>query len=346
MGTTNLTEIDAHEQPSDEMRAEWKSYMCQDHKSLLNDTRIDDPRAPLEESGFRKVSIISKEQVARSFARLHPDLTSEVESDVQVIHHPLLPGLLIIPSLLPPSVQKTLLDRTIHRDLSVQNHQTNLHLHYKLPYPEGNDQDERSFFSIDPETPASFIPKDPNVHNPLSIKQVMQRKLHWVTLGGQYDWTNRIYPQELPPQFPTDISHLLKDLFPETDAQAAILNFYTPGDTMMMHRDVSEETDKGLISLSFGCDGLFMIAPNELKPATGSEIPGEKQYLLLRLRSGDAIYMTHESRYAWHGVPKVLKDTCPSYLEEWPAREDGKFSEWRGWMKTKRINLNVRQMRD
>lgn len=88
----NLTEIDAHEQPSDEMRAEWKGYMRQDHKSLLNDPRIDDPRAPLGESGFRQVSTISKEQVAKSFARLDPDLVTEAKSDIQVIHHPLLPG--------------------------------------------------------------------------------------------------------------------------------------------------------------------------------------------------------------------------------------------------------------
>ncbi|KAM0215707.1 hypothetical protein ACHAQD_008269 [Fusarium lateritium] len=328
MAAGNLAEIDAHEQPSDEMRAEWKGYMRQDHKSLLNDPRIDDPRAPLEESGFRQISSVSKEQVAKSFAHLDPSLASQAENDIPIIHHPLLP------------------DRVIHRDLSVKNHQTNLHLHYNLPYPEGENDHERSFFSIDPDTPASFLPKDPSVHKPLSIKQVMQRKLHWVTLGGQYDWTNRVYPEELPPMFPDDVSRLLEDLFPETVAQAAILNFYTPGDTMMMHRDVSEETDKGLISLSFGCDGLFMIAPNDLKPGLNSETSGEKQYLLLRLRSGDAIYMTQESRYAWHGVPKVLKNTCPSYLEDWPARDDGKFEGWQGWMKNKRINLNVRQMRD
>lgn len=101
MGTTNLTEIDAHEQPSDEMRAEWKGYMRQDHKSLLNDPRIDDPRAPLEEYGFLQVSAISKEQIAKSFARLHPDLASEVNSDVQVIHHPLLPGRFFVSSLVP-----------------------------------------------------------------------------------------------------------------------------------------------------------------------------------------------------------------------------------------------------
>lgn len=114
---------------------------------------------------------------------------------------------------------------------------------------------------------------------------------------------------------------------------------------MMMHRDVSEETDKGLISLSFGCDCLFMIAPNDTNETTQPGVEGGKKYLLLRLRSGDAIYMTKESRYAWHGVPKVLKATCPNYLEDWPAT-GGDFDEWRGWMKDKRINLNVRQMRD
>ncbi|KAF5024080.1 hypothetical protein F66182_3824 [Fusarium sp. NRRL 66182] len=302
MVSANLTEIDAHEQPSDRMRAEWKSYMRQDHKSLLGDPRIDDPRAPLEDSGFRVATSLPKEQIAKSFAHLGPSFASQIATDVPVIHHPLI--------------------------------------------PEGESDEEKSFFAISPDTPASFLPKDPNVHKPLSIKQVMQRKLHWVTLGGQYDWTNRVYPEELPPQFPDDISRFLEGLFPETVAQAAILNFYTPGDTMMMHRDVSEETDKGLISLSLGCAGLFMIAPSDLSADSQSEASDEKQYLLLKLRSGDAIYMTQESRYAWHGVPKVLKDTCPSYIQDWPARDDDTFMEWRGWMKNKRINLNVRQMRD
>lgn len=88
----------------------------------------------------------------------------------------------------------------------------------------------------------------------------MERRLHWVTLGGQYDWTNRVYPGEAPPSFPEDMAGLLETLFPETLAQAAIVNFYTPGDTMMMHRDVSEETDKGLVSLSMGCDALFSMS--------------------------------------------------------------------------------------
>ncbi|UKZ83075.1 hypothetical protein TrVFT333_010876 [Trichoderma virens FT-333] len=210
-------DLDAHEQPSDQMKAEWKHFSRLDQTVLLQETPLDDPRLPLDQSGV----------------------------------------------------------------------------------------------------PPSFLPKDPAVHNPLSIKQVLQRRLHWVTLGGQYDWTNRVYPEAAPPSFPEDLASFLKALFPETLAQAAIVNFYTPGDTMMMHRDVSEEIDKGL-----------------------------KKYLLLRLRSGDAIYMTKESRYAWHGVPKVMKGTCPDYLADWPAGgENGEFEQWKGWMQNKRINLNVRQMR-
>lgn len=191
-----------------------------------------------------------------------------------------------------------------------------------------------------------FEPKDPTVHKPLSMKLVMERRLHWVTLGGQYDWTNRVYPGELPPAFPPDIAHLLESLFPETVAQAAIVNFYSPGDSMMMHRDVSEETDKGLISISLGCDGLFMIAPNDVgKLSEEEKTKGGKSHLLLRLRSGDAIYMTKESRFAWHGVPKILKGTCPPNLADWPAA-NGKYEGWKGWLANKRINLNVRQMRD
>lgn len=207
---------------------------------------------------------------------------------------------------------------------------------------------DRSFFSMSPDDPfIRFTPKDPSVHKPFSIKQVMEKKLSWVTLGGQYDWTNRVYPDQKPLEFPSDIASFLQTLFPATLAQAAIVNFYKTGDTMMMHRDVSEKANKGLVSLSIGCDALFMIAPNDYaeKMADPDHADSKKPYLLLRLKSGDAIYMSEESRYAWHGVPKVLKGTCPDYLADWPAG-DGKYEQWKGWMQNKRINLNARQVHD
>lgn len=181
------------------------------------------------------------------------------QEDAVIYHHPLLPGLLLVPNLMPPTIQKSIVSRLVHRDLSQPHHQTNMHLNYDVPYPEVDPDTNKpaSFFTRAPDSETRFIPKDPSVHKSLSMRQVMGRKLHWVTLGGQYDWTNRVYPGEKPPQFPPDISGLLETLFPQTLAQAAIVNFYTPGDTMMMHRDVSEETNKGLVSLSIGCDALF-----------------------------------------------------------------------------------------
>ncbi|KAJ2991184.1 hypothetical protein NUW58_g2610 [Xylaria curta] len=342
--TIDLTTLDAHEQPSDELRTLWKGYSRTDHGEFINHPDIDelDVSSP---GGFRLASHIPGGKLKESFQLLQGH-APESMNDSPIYSHPLLPGLLILPSLLPPEVQKSLLSKMIHRDLSNPTHQTNLHLHYDLPYRDGGDDDTRSFFSYVPESPIRFIPKDPEVHKPLSIKQVLERRLSWVTLGGQYNWSEREYPNLPPPEFPKDIAGFLQTLFPETLAQAAIVNFYTPGDTMMMHRDVSEQTDKGLVSLSIGCDALFMIAPNAYgKSAQNPDgVSPEKPYLLLRLRSGDAIYMSQESRYAWHGVPKVLKGTCPAFLEDWPA-EDGKFEEWKGWMRNKRINLNVRQMK-
>ncbi|KAI1758014.1 hypothetical protein F4782DRAFT_476064 [Xylaria castorea] len=364
--TIDLTTLDAHEQPSDELRALWKGYSRTDHAEFVKHPDIDELDVS-NPGDFQLISRIPSERLKESFQLLqgHVETAPDVTKDVPIYSHPLLPGtfplvlkfavhrvlnkatgLLILPSLVPPTIQKSLLSKMIHRDMSNPTHQTNLHLHYDLPYRDGDDTATRSFFSYVPESPTRFTPKDPQVHKPLSIKQVLERRLSWVTLGGQYNWSEREYPNQLPPEFPKDIAGFLRTLFPETIAQAAIVNFYTPGDTMMMHRDVSEEIDKGLVSLSIGCDALFMIAPNgygksaENKYATSPKKP----YLLLRLRSGDAIYMSQESRYAWHGVPKVLKGTCPEFLQDWPA-EDGNFEEWRGWMRNKRINLNVRQIK-
>ncbi|KAI1321234.1 hypothetical protein F5Y16DRAFT_73028 [Xylariaceae sp. FL0255] len=356
--TIDLTTLDAHEQPSDQLKAQWKIYSRTDHTQFRDHPDIDELDTSNLSSDFHIAGHIPREKIKQSFESLHgcPWGSQKELKDAPIYFHSLLPGLLIVPSLVPPDEQKALLSKMVHRDLSNPTHQTNLHLHFNLPYRESSSEDSTSFFSYPPDSPVKFEPKDPEVHKPLSIKQVLDRRLSWVTLGGQYNWTDRIYPGELPPDFPKDIAGFLQALFPDTIAEAAIVNFYTPGDTMMMHRDVSEETDKGLVSLSLGCDGLFMIAPNDYGKEENSQANGvedgsqpesekKKQYLLLRLRSGDAIYMSEDSRYAWHGVPKVLKGTCPEFLADWPA-EGEQFEGWKGWMQNKRVNLNVRQMKD
>ena len=191
-----------------------------------------------------------------------------------------------------------------------------------------------------------FLPLDDSIHKPFTVFQFLSRKLRWLTLGGQYDWTHKRYPLENPP-FPADIAAFIHGLFPEMIAEAAIVNVYRPGDTLSMHRDVSEECERGLVSISLGCDGIFVVG-------MGSESDGNEKSFVVRLHSGDAVFMTGPSRFAWHGVPQILPGTCPEWLRPWPATVDSDFNHdskdpyeaWRGWMSNKRINLNVRQMRD
>ncbi|KAF2485696.1 hypothetical protein BDY17DRAFT_247033, partial [Neohortaea acidophila] len=253
-------------------------------------------------------------------------------------------GLFLYPSLLPPAIQLHLLDTLLHRDLSNPEHMTNVHFHHHLPYPTNKDQS--SFFSPSASI-LSFTPKDPALHKPLTTQQFLNKKLRWLTLGGQYDWTNKIYPNAEPPPFPPDIKTLIEEIFP-MKAEAAIVNLYSPGDTLSLHRDVSEECNRPLVSISLGCDGLFLVGLD------GDDEGGESRMAVIRLRSGDAVLMSGESRYAWHGVPKVVEGTCPTWMENWPAFEgvegkegvDDDFAKWKGWMKGKRVNLNVRQMFD
>lgn len=247
-------------------------------------------------------------------------------------------GLLIVPGLIPLDVQRVLLDRMLHRDASNPIHQTNVNLHYHVPYPPQSE----SFFRHDGLNDSIISPKDPAAHKRMTVSQFLNRKLRWITLGGQYDWTNKVYPAHDPPPFPSDLARLLQSLFSETKPEAAIVNLYSPGDTLSMHRDVSEECDQGLISISIGCDGLFVIGMDPADPES------QGAHAVIRLHSGDALYMAGPSRFAWHGVPCIFAGTCPRELGDWPcceATEDSQFESWRGWMSNKRINLNVRQMK-
>jgi alkylated DNA repair dioxygenase AlkB len=129
--------------------------------------------------------------------------------------------------------------------------------------------------------------------------------------------------------------------------EAAIVNVYAPGDTLSLHRDVSEASDRGLVSISLGCEAIFVVGLGG-----GAEEEGEAgevaRHAAMRLRSGDAVYMCGSARFAWHGVPQIVPGTCPEELRSWPAPEGDDeangYEAWRGWMAAKRVNLNVRQM--
>jgi DNA alkylation damage repair protein AlkB len=241
-------------------------------------------------------------------------------------------------------VQISILNRLLHRDLCNPEHKTNVHLHHHVLYPPLKSDDVPPSYFDPACSSLIFEQKDTAVHKPLTMQQFLDKKLRWMTLGGQYDWTNKVYPSGPPPPFPPDVKQLVEGIFP-MKAEAAIVNLYSPGDTLSLHRDVSEECDQPLVSISLGCDGIFVVG---LDDRDNNE---QTKTATIRLRSGDAVLMSGESRFAWHGIPKVLESTCPEWLENWPFRtlkddDDGgnRFQQWKGWMKGKRINLNVRQM--
>lgn len=195
---------------------------------------------------------------------------------------------------------------------------------------------------MSPNSTELFVPQDPETHSPFTVSQFLHKKLRWLTLGRQYDWTRKTYPNQDDPPFPKGIKDLTHSLFPKMTPEAAIVNVYTPGDTLSIHRDVSEESDKGLVSISLGCDGVFV---------AGIEIGdgNHPKCLVIRLRSGDAVYMSGSARFAWHGIPQIIPNTCPDWLNKWPANSstgEDLFEKWRGWMSNKRVNLNIRQVND
>ncbi|KAI9762416.1 MAG: hypothetical protein M4579_000392 [Chaenotheca gracillima] len=378
--------LDAHAAPPQALRQFYKTYQKSALSSEEADHIIDFDRElhPSAQDSLTQVGSVSAQRLKQICEDFH---SSETGGDIGVtlgednLDRPIYECLQIIPRLLPPKTQLCLLSRMLHRDLSSPRHKTNVHAHYNFAYPQDIERAEdppssqrpssgvrveESFFNRSPLS-RPFSAKDPIAHKPIDLAQFLNKKLRWMTLGGQYDWTRKVYPDETPPAFPEDLARFLHGLFPSMRPEAAIVNFYSPGDRLSLHRDVSEYCDNGLISVSLGCDGLFIVGlddddnstPNdETSSQIGESSSGTSRHLIIRLRSGDAVYMSRRARYAWHGVPRIISGTCPAWMESWPAsagsagsgsqgsrqNEQG-FKEWKGWMANKRINLNVRQIR-
>lgn len=251
-----------------------------------------------------------------------------------------------------------MLDSILHRDLANPLHKTNLNQDYIIPYPPQNTAKSarpQSFFTYPHFTSNGtqiFKPSDEySPLKPLNTAQFLQKKLRWLTLGTQYDWMTRSYSSSSPTAFPSDISAFVMKLFDSSFVpESGVVLLYSPKDYMPVHRDVSEECERGLASISLGCDGLFIIAQEESVENHGSQSPQKKeqQMLVLRVRSGDVVQMDGLTRWAWHAMPKVMADTCPEALQDWPvkdtARTPKEYAIWRGFMRSKRLNISCRQV--
>ncbi|KAI0577709.1 2OG-FeII-Oxy-2 domain-containing protein [Pyrenophora tritici-repentis] len=244
--------LDPHERPPDGIRNVYKKYQKMGLEQLNQDTEIIDITDYATASSNSNVHVVEQhaaEQLTATFrAFAGQDVVAQeldLPSSIPVYEHEDMPGLHILPTLLPPEIQSILLSRLLHRDLSNPAHLTNIHTHYNLTYPPSSS----SFFTLPPTSPHPIAsPLNPTIHTPLPISPLLTRKLRWTTLGGQYNWTLKRYPTTPPPPpFPTDIKALLEAVFPQTRAEAAIVNLYSPRDTLSLHRDVAEDSGRGLV---------------------------------------------------------------------------------------------------
>ncbi|MER5964176.1 alpha-ketoglutarate-dependent dioxygenase AlkB [Streptomyces sp. NPDC002057] len=85
----------------------------------------------------------------------------------------------------------------------------------------------------------------------------------------------------------------------------ALVNFYAPGARMGMHQDREERSGAPVVSLSLGDRCVFRF---------GNEEGRGRPYQDVDLASGDLFVFGGVSRWAHHGVPKVLPGTADPAL--------------------------------
>ena len=95
------------------------------------------------------------------------------------------------------------------------------------------------------------------------------------------------------------------------DPDAAIVNFYGPGAKLGLHQDGEEPSDAPVVTISLGDACTFRMAGVDRRTGPFTD---------LEFRSGDLIVFGGRNRRIYHGVPKVLDDTAPSWLDLPPGR--------------------------
>lgn len=263
-------------------------------------------------------------------------------------------GLCFIPGALTVRQQKYWIRQAITRYMAPPNKCT-LDAHYEIP-PEGlfaawrlldqtpgrgEAEPTINLTRIDhPDDSAArrALPRQPTFDRPELT--ALFRRMRWTTLGYHYDWTKKEYDWDRSPApFPRDLATWCESLcvaagFGAFVAEAGIVNYYQPGDSLTGHVDRAERTmNVPLISLSLGASCIFLLGgPRRDDPV-----------LPIRLRSGDILFMSGPSRSYYHGVPRILSpapelQTDPSFNDD---------PETRGALEILgpgRININIRQV--
>lgn len=250
-------------------------------------------------------------------------------------------GFCFIPRALDQEEQKLWITRALSSYMTPPN-ATNLDAHYKIPQ-EGLWHYYKSNTTLEITRISHPDDSDKTKNQPFQLLMTQTdvaaliKKIRWVTLGYQYNWTTKEYDFERPPiAFPKNLALWSSQICEAAGlgafvAEAGIVNFYQPGDTLTGHVDRSEQNMRvPLISLSLGADCIFLLGGASRNDPV----------LPILLRSGDIIFMCGPSRSYYHGVPRIL-----SALNLAPSDDDSLDTKLAlELLGDARINLNIRQV--
>ena len=215
---------------------------------------------------------------------------------------------------------------------------TNLDAHYETPtegfFPYFKAQADVSLMKKSDKNISVFKAEE--------VENKLIRKIRWITLGYQYNWTTKEYnfdEIDASTVFPTDLAQWTRQAVealgfgPNYRPEAGIVNFYQPDDTLTGHVDRSEKNMTApLVSLSMGRSAIFLLGGRSREDAPVRAII---------VRSGDLSILSGPSRLLFHGVPKILPESTfkvPETVECENLRSCLKLFE------NCRININVRQV--
>lgn len=157
---------------------------------------------------------------------------------------------------------------------------------------------------INPPNNSNLLQHSPDLAGPLWPSSQF-KKLKWATIGHMYDWGTRSYrgysefPQLLVDISQNLLSHFGKAYLPD----AAIINCYSGGYFLRLHKDDAEETDDSVLNISLGAPAIFLVGGHDQ-----STIP-----VSMVVESGSVVVMAEDSRFCLHGIAKLLNYNKPGY---------------------------------
>jgi alkylated DNA repair protein (DNA oxidative demethylase) len=147
-----------------------------------------------------------------------------------------------------------------------------------------------------------FVPVMPRTGRPFSVRMTNLGPLGWVSDRGGYRYQPGHPVSGTPwPPIPPLLLDLWRSLsgYPH-DPEACLVNFYSGGAKMGLHRDEDEEDFSApVVSVSLGDTAVFRIGG----PDRGSRTT------TIKLQSGDVLVMGGAARLCYHGIDRVLGGT-------------------------------------